>query len=125
MKRKITYRFYIETIPAASEHEKTQNIYGILGFIKLCTGIILKRKRLSNWTHSIFKKGDYMLTITKREQIGSIRGKAIYRVGAFQILPLASGLAGLNENQVNYSLAWTRGERKLIIYIRKFRNRIL
>lgn len=42
-----------------------------------------------------------MLTITKREQIGTTRGKAIYRVGAFQILPLAQSLTGLDENQVN------------------------
>jgi hypothetical protein len=42
-----------------------------------------------------------MLTITKREQIGSIHGKAIYRVGAFQILPLAQNLSKLNEDQVS------------------------
>jgi hypothetical protein len=48
-----------------------------------------------------FFEGDYMLTITKREQIGSIHGKAIYRVGAFQILPLAQNLSKLNENQVS------------------------
>lgn len=47
-------------------------------------------------------EGDYMLTITKREQIGSIQDKAIYRVGAFQILPLAENLAGLNEEQVHF-----------------------
>lgn len=41
-----------------------------------------------------------MLTITKREQIGTIHGKAIYRIGAFQILPLADNLNSLNENQV-------------------------
>lgn len=44
-----------------------------------------------------------MLTITKREQIGSIHDKAIYRVGAFQILPLAENLAGLNEAQVHFT----------------------
>lgn len=47
-------------------------------------------------------EGDYMLTITKREQVGSIQDKAIYRVGAFQILPLAENLAGLNEEQVHF-----------------------
>lgn len=41
-----------------------------------------------------------MLTITKREQIGTVHGKAIYRIGAFQILPLADNLNSLNENQV-------------------------
>jgi hypothetical protein len=41
-----------------------------------------------------------MLTITKREHIGFIHGKAIYRVAAFQILPLAENLSTLNENQV-------------------------
>lgn len=42
-----------------------------------------------------------MLVITKREQIGSIHGKGIYRIGAFQILPLAQNLSSLNEEQVN------------------------
>lgn len=42
-----------------------------------------------------------MLTITKREQIGSVHGKAIYRIGAFQILPLAQNLNNLDENQVS------------------------
>lgn len=69
-----------ETVPVAGEQESTLNVYGLLGFIKLGAG-------------------DYMLTITKREQIGSIQDKAIYRVGAFQILPLAENLAGLNEEQ--------------------------
>ncbi|KAI7879226.1 SacI homology domain-containing protein [Mucor mucedo] len=69
-----------ETVPPTSEQESTLNVYGLLGFIKL-------------WA------GDYMLTITKREQIGTIYGKAIYRVGAFQILPLAENLSSLNENQ--------------------------
>lgn len=44
-----------------------------------------------------------MLTITKREQIGTIQGKSIYRVGGFQILPLAQNLSNLNENQVSTS----------------------
>ncbi|KAI8640444.1 SacI homology domain-containing protein [Parasitella parasitica] len=69
-----------ETIPLASEQENTLNVHGILGFIKLLAG-------------------DYMLTITKREQIGSIQGKFIYRVGGFQILPLAQDLGKLNEDQ--------------------------
>lgn len=69
-----------EIVPVAGEQESTLNVYGLLGFIKL-------------------EAGDYMLTITKREQIGSIQDKAIYRVGAFQILPLAENLAGLNEEQ--------------------------
>lgn len=53
--------------------------------------------------------GDYMLTITKREQIGTIQGKAIYRVGGFQILPLAQDLSKLTENQVRFYLLG-RGE---------------
>ncbi|CEP14242.1 hypothetical protein [Parasitella parasitica] len=69
-----------ETIPAASEQENTLNVYGLLGFIKL-------------WA------GDYMLTITRREQIGAIQGKSIYRVGGFQILPLAQDLSKLDEEQ--------------------------
>jgi len=50
-----------------------------------------------------------MLTITKREQIGTIQGKAIYRVGGFQILPLAQDLSKLTENQVRFHLLG-RGE---------------
>ncbi|KAL7322130.1 Phosphoinositide phosphatase sac1 [Mucor circinelloides] len=46
-----------ETIPSASEQESTLNVYGLLGFIQLFVG-------------------DYMLTITKREQIGTIEGKS-------------------------------------------------
>lgn len=42
-----------------------------------------------------------MIVITKREKIGTIHNKSIYRVAAFQILPLASNLSGLNEDQVN------------------------
>ncbi|GAN04253.1 conserved hypothetical protein [Mucor ambiguus] len=69
-----------ERIPSASEQESTLNVYGLLGFIQLFAG-------------------DYMMTITKREQIGTIQGKAIYRVGGFQILPLAQDTSRLNENQ--------------------------
>ncbi|KAL7312039.1 Phosphoinositide phosphatase sac1 [Mucor circinelloides] len=69
-----------ETIPSASEQESTLSVYGLLGFVQLFAG-------------------DYMLTITKREQIGTIQGKAIYRVGGFQILPLAQDLSKLTENQ--------------------------
>lgn len=47
--------------------------------------------------------GDYMMTITKREQIGTIQGKAIYRVGGFQILPLAQDTSRLSEEQVGLS----------------------
>ncbi|KAG2231346.1 SacI homology domain-containing protein [Thamnidium elegans] len=69
-----------ETIPAAAEQENTLNVYGLMGFIKL-------------WA------GDYMLIITKREKIGTIHNKTIYRVAGFQILPLASNLSNLNETQ--------------------------
>ncbi|GAA5806732.1 hypothetical protein MFLAVUS_000080 [Mucor flavus] len=69
-----------ETIPAAAEQENTLSVYGLMGFIKL-------------WA------GDYMLIITKREKIGAIHNKAIYRVAGFQILPLASNLSKLNETQ--------------------------
>ncbi|KAF1799276.1 SacI homology domain-containing protein [Mucor lusitanicus] len=69
-----------ETIPSASEQESTLNVYGLLGFIQLFAG-------------------DYMMTITKREQIGTIQGKAIYRVGGFQILPLAQDTSRLSEEQ--------------------------
>lgn len=44
--------------------------------------------------------GDYMLTITEREVVGSIKGKNIYRIGAFQILPLARHLDALSEEEV-------------------------
>ncbi|KAI9344770.1 SacI homology domain-containing protein [Pilaira anomala] len=70
----------IETIPATNEQESALTVYGLMGFIKL-------------WA------GDYMIVITKREKIGTIRNKSIYRVAAFQILPLASNLSGLNEDQ--------------------------
>ncbi|KAG1090791.1 hypothetical protein G6F42_019601 [Rhizopus arrhizus] len=46
-----------ETIPSASKQESIFNAYGLLGFIQLFAG-------------------DYMLTITKREQIGTIQGKS-------------------------------------------------
>ncbi|GAA5796879.1 SacI homology domain-containing protein [Helicostylum pulchrum] len=69
-----------ETIPAAAEQENTLSVYGLMGFIKL-------------WA------GDYMLIITKREKIGTIHNKSIYRVAGFQILPLASNLSNLNETQ--------------------------
>ncbi|KAK4509993.1 uncharacterized protein ATC70_006162 [Mucor velutinosus] len=69
-----------ETIPSASEQESTLNVYGLLGFIQLFAG-------------------DYMMTITKREQIGTIQGKAIYRVSGFQILPLAQDTNRLTEDQ--------------------------
>ena len=42
-----------------------------------------------------------MLTITKREKVGSIQDKVIYRVGAFQILPLPHNMNKLNEEKVN------------------------
>ena len=41
-----------------------------------------------------------MIVITDSESAGSIRGHDIYRVGSFQILPLARNLAGLSEYQV-------------------------
>ena len=41
-----------------------------------------------------------MVVITDSESAGSIRGHDIYRVGSFQILPLARSLAGLTEIQV-------------------------
>ncbi|KAL9549467.1 hypothetical protein MBANPS3_005195 [Mucor bainieri] len=69
-----------ETIPSASEQESTLSVYGLLGFIQLFAG-------------------DYMMTITKREEIGMIQGKAIYRVGGFQILPLAQDTSRLSEDQ--------------------------
>ncbi|KAI8878461.1 hypothetical protein K501DRAFT_195846 [Backusella circina FSU 941] len=72
----------LESIPAASEQESTSTVYGILGFVKLLAG-------------------DYMLTITKRDLISSIQGKNIYRVAAFQILPLALNENQLSENQKN------------------------
>jgi hypothetical protein len=43
-----------------------------------------------------------MLAITKRDLISSIQGKNIYRVAAFQILPLALNENQLSENQVFY-----------------------
>ncbi|KAI8997241.1 SacI homology domain-containing protein [Pilobolus umbonatus] len=69
-----------DTLPAVKEHINTIKIFGIMGFIRLLAG-------------------DYMMVITKRERIGSIRGKTIYKVAAFQILPLPLSLEGLNENQ--------------------------
>ncbi|KAI9472050.1 MAG: SacI homology domain-containing protein [Benjaminiella poitrasii] len=69
-----------ETIPAANEQESASTIYGLLGLVR-------------------FWAGDYLLTITQRELVGSIRGKSIYRVGSFQVLPLAHNLNKLNENQ--------------------------
>lgn len=47
-----------------------------------------------------------MLIITKREKIGAIHNKAIYRVASFQILPLASNLSNLNETQVIFILVF-------------------
>jgi len=44
------------------------------------------------------------MTITKREQIGTIQGKAIYRVSGFQILPLAQDTNRLTEDQVSFFL---------------------
>ena len=44
--------------------------------------------------------GEYLLAITERELIGSIHDKNIFRVGAFQILPLARNLDKLTEEEV-------------------------
>ncbi|KAI8382402.1 SacI homology domain-containing protein [Blakeslea trispora] len=69
-----------DIIPSAREQEIVLDVYGILGFIKLLAG-------------------EYMLTITKREKVGLIQDKVIYRVGAFQILPLAHNMNSLNEEK--------------------------
>lgn len=69
-----------DKLPSPVEQESTSYIYGLMGFIQLLSG-------------------DYMLTITEREIVGSIKGKNIYRVGAFQILPLAKHLDTLTEEQ--------------------------
>ncbi|KAI8971960.1 SacI homology domain-containing protein [Mycotypha africana] len=70
----------IGNVPPAWEQEGVVDVYGIMGFIR-------------------FLAGDYMLVITDREEIGSIQGKKIYRIGAFQILPLAHNLNQLSVNQ--------------------------
>lgn len=64
-----------------------------------------------------------MLTITKREQIGTIRGKTIYRVGAFQIFPLAENLSGLNENQVRHK--FEEEKRSSLKFYREWKNKHL
>ncbi|OBZ91577.1 Phosphatidylinositide phosphatase SAC1 [Choanephora cucurbitarum] len=69
-----------DIVPSASEQEIVLDVYGILGFIKLLAG-------------------EYLLTITKREKVGSIQDKVIYRVGAFQILPLPHNMNKLNEER--------------------------
>ncbi|KAG1141427.1 hypothetical protein G6F37_005868 [Rhizopus arrhizus] len=69
-----------DKLPTPVEQESTLYIYGIMGFIQLLSG-------------------DYMLTITEREVVGSIKGKSIYRIGAFQILPLARHLDALSEEE--------------------------
>ncbi|KAI8376741.1 SacI homology domain-containing protein [Choanephora cucurbitarum] len=69
-----------DIVPSASEQEIALDVYGILGFIKLLAG-------------------EYLLTITKREKVGSIQDKVIYRVGAFQILPLPHNMNKLNEEK--------------------------
>ncbi len=71
----------LDKLPTPVEQESTLYIYGIMGFIQLLSG-------------------DYMLTITEREVVGSIKGKSIYRIGAFQILPLARHLDALSEEEV-------------------------
>ncbi|KAG2226042.1 hypothetical protein INT45_002508 [Circinella minor] len=67
-------------VPPVTEQETTLSISGVMGFIQL-------------------QAGYYMVVITDSESAGSIRGHDIYRVGSFQILPLARSLAGLTEIQ--------------------------
>ncbi|ORE02789.1 hypothetical protein BCV72DRAFT_43735 [Rhizopus microsporus var. microsporus] len=69
-----------DTLPNVQEEESTLWIYGVMGFIKLLAG-------------------EYLLVITERESIGSIHDKNIFRVGAFQILPLARNLDKLTEEE--------------------------
>ncbi|KAI8391264.1 SacI homology domain-containing protein [Radiomyces spectabilis] len=63
-----------------TEQETVRDIYGILGFIRLLAG-------------------EYMIVITNCDCIGSIGGQDIYRISAFQILPLAQDLSELSELQ--------------------------
>lgn len=65
--------------------------------------------------------GDYMLTITEREIVGSIKGKNIYRVGAFQILPLAKHLDTLTEEQVEIYKPFHHKLYADIVYIERAR----
>lgn len=51
--------------------------------------------------HSYPVLGYYLIVITNRENVGTLRGHDIYRVGSFQILPLARNLNGLSEEQVS------------------------
>ncbi|KAI8143514.1 SacI homology domain-containing protein [Fennellomyces sp. T-0311] len=67
-------------VPPVTEQETTLAICGVMGFIQL-------------------QAGYYMIVITNRELVGTIRGHDIYRVGSFQILPLPRSLAGLTEVQ--------------------------
>ncbi|KAI9283299.1 SacI homology domain-containing protein [Sporodiniella umbellata] len=69
-----------DKVPSPVEQESTSYIYGLMGFIQLLSG-------------------NYMLTITERELVGSIVGKNIYRIGSFQILPLAKNLDTLTEQE--------------------------
>lgn len=81
----------LDTLPNVQEEESTLWIYGVMGFIKLLAG-------------------EYLLVITERESIGSIHDKNIFRVGAFQILPLARNLDKLTEEEVKGQ--WRGGMNK-------------
>jgi hypothetical protein len=61
--------------------------------------------------------GEYLLVITERESIGSIHDKNIFRVGAFQILPLARNLDKLTEEEVKgqWREIWTNTKTLLEI----------
>ncbi|KAJ8656399.1 hypothetical protein O0I10_007967 [Lichtheimia ornata] len=69
-----------DAVPPVTEQDATMTVYGVLGFIQLISGY-------------------YLIVITNRENVGTLRGHDIYRVGSFQILPLARNLSGLSEEQ--------------------------
>lgn len=88
------------SVPPVTEQESSMVVYGILGFIQLLAGIEYTRSSRS-WT--VFLRnwlGYYMMIITNRDVVGSIRGHGIYNVTSFQILPLAHNLNGLSDIQV-------------------------
>ncbi|KAI9020157.1 SacI homology domain-containing protein [Phycomyces nitens] len=70
----------MDSPPPVSEQDRTLAVAGIMGLVTL-------------------QAGDYLIVITGRECIGNIRGHEVFRITAFQILPLPESLAGLSEAQ--------------------------
>ncbi|KAG0170781.1 hypothetical protein DFQ28_001696 [Apophysomyces sp. BC1034] len=71
-----------DSVPLVTEQERSVAVYGVMGFIQL-------------------QAGEYMIVITERDLIGTIRGHEICRITAFQILPLPRSLTGLSEEQAH------------------------